>query len=59
MTDKVKATALILGAAAFALFGVWDISVPIDETVFNQLVDLIFIIIGGFGIFVGGKLASK
>lgn len=44
--DRWKNTALAAVAFAFAVFGVWDFTSPIDQQLTEQLIQLIFIILG-------------
>jgi uncharacterized membrane protein len=53
MNSKIKETVLILTGAAFAIFGVWGITVPIDESTVVQLINIIFAILGSIGIGLG------
>lgn len=46
MTEQIKETAKIVVGAAFAIFAIWQITVPVDEALVTQLIDIIFAILG-------------
>lgn len=47
MTNKIKDTLKIALGAVFAVFAIWQITVPVEEAVVSQLIDIIFALLGG------------
>jgi len=56
MIDKIKNTGLAVIAAAFAIFGIWQIGLPVDEALVSQLWALIITLVGAF---VGGGASQR
>lgn len=44
--DKIKNSVLAAIGFIFAIFGIWQINVPIDEALLSELVSLVFTILG-------------
>jgi uncharacterized membrane protein len=56
MIDKIKNSGLALISFVFVIFGIWQISVPVDEALVSQLWSLIIALIGAI---VGGGASQR
>lgn len=50
MLEKWKNTILAVVSAFFVIAAVWGYTPPLDEITISQLIELIFLILGGLGL---------
>jgi len=54
--SKWKLTVVALVGSAFTIFGIWDLSVPVDQQMVSTIIDTIFVILG---VILGGGAAAS